>query len=443
MGVTSGEMNDYTMHNWRYLDSYRIYFNFALHTYNLSIDNNMLKQLNLFDSTQGVLPPTPPYLGALPPTHFPPHPSTQNGHSDSPQNSSEQPGDEASPARGRTDGAASPPPGPAMSGHPGHPPVMAPYSWGHAAYPIYHIYPHDGVGPGIDRAGSPPAVFPAGGSPPLGPGFISVPVHGSMGGSSPPGHPGMMYGGSPPHSLGSSPPGGHHYLYMPPPAHYPHALGGPVEMQHRMSAMSINSPEGVSPRASSGTSSAGGRKESTRASARIARSHRAGGAYNPSDFEFKVEEGEDAGRTTVMIRNIPNKYNQSIMLALLEEAGLKGTFDFFYLPIDFRNRCGLGYAFVNFLTHGDAVRAYKHFHQRRWDEFNSKKVCEITYGRVQGRDSLVQHFKSAKFPSSDAEYCPLVFSCSGGENGEPLEAHSPLPIHEYLEVTEGKEEETE
>ena len=302
--------------------------------------------------------------------------------------------------------------------------------------------------PGMERSASPPAMFPAGGSPPLGPGFISVPVHGAMDGSSPPGHhPGMMYGGSPPHSLGSSPPGGHHYMYMqpPPPHHYARALdgGSPVELQHRMGSMSLNSPEGISPRASSGTSS-GGRKESTRASARIARSHRAGGAYNPSDFEFKVEESEDSVRTTVMIRNIPNKYNQSIMLGLLEEAGLQGTFDFFYLPIDFRNRCGLGYAFVNFLSHGDAVKAYKYFHQRRWDEFNSKKVCEITYGRVQGRDALVQHFKSAKFPSTDAEYCPLVFECAVDEDGKE-QAHSPLPIHEYLEVTEannGQQEES-
>lgn len=141
-----------------------------------------------------------------------------------------------------------------------------------------------------------------------------------------------------------------------------------------------------------------------------------------------------------MVRNIPNKYNQAIMLSMLQEAGLKGTFDFFYLPIDFRNRCGLGYAFVNFLTHADAVKAYSHFHQRRWDEFNSKKVCEITYARVQGRDQLVHHFKAAKFPSSDAEYCPLVFERgTKGEDSEELEAHSPLPIHEFLELQERKD----
>lgn len=61
-----------------------------------------------------------------------------------------------------------------------------------------------------------------------------------------------------------------------------------------------------------------------------------------------------------------------------------GTFDFFYLPIDFRNRCNLGYAFVNFLRAPDAARLYRAFHQKPWQEYNSKKVGGVCYGRVYG-----------------------------------------------------------
>ena len=204
----------------------------------------------------------------------------------------------------------------------------------------------------------------------------------------------------------------------------------------------------LGPAGSSGGSSPGarnGQNGSSRASARIARSHRAGGAYNASEFVFSVDETESTGKTTVMIRNIPNKYSQDFLLGLLEAAGLNGSFDFFYLPVDFRNRCGLGYAFVNFVSFSAAVKAYKHFHNHRWDEFtgdfNSRKVCQVSYARVQGRDALVQHFKTAKFPSSDPEFCPLVYSTTPGTEEEGGGgAHSPLPIHAHLEMIGGVED---
>lgn len=49
-------------------------------------------------------------------------------------------------------------------------------------------------------------------------------------------------------------------------------------------------------------------------------------------------------------------------------------FDFFYLPIDFKNKCNLGYAFVNFTEPKYTARAYDMMHNKRWQEFNSQKV---------------------------------------------------------------------
>ena len=202
--------------------------------------------------------------------------------------------------------------------------------------------------------------------------------------------------------------------------------GGVQNIRKSPSNTSMSSIEGSYPT----------KKGEARASARIARSTRAGGAYNPSDYQFDrtkaISVAPDA-RKTLMIRNIPNKYSQATMLDMLDKSGLGSTFDFFYLPKDFRNGAGLGYAFINFIDAKHTTILYDKFHNKRWDEHNSRKVCEITYGRVQGRDSLIDHFKSAKFPSSDPEYLPLIYEHRLTVSGKYVVDHKPLTIHEYLQ----------
>jgi len=60
-----------------------------------------------------------------------------------------------------------------------------------------------------------------------------------------------------------------------------------------------------------------------------------------------ILDGQDF-RTTVMIKNIPNKYTQKMLLERIDERHAD-RYDFFYLPIDLKNSCNVGYAFINMI----------------------------------------------------------------------------------------------
>ncbi|KAI5065430.1 hypothetical protein GOP47_0020125 [Adiantum capillus-veneris] len=138
--------------------------------------------------------------------------------------------------------------------------------------------------------------------------------------------------------------------------------------------------------------------------------------------QFEYDEKEViSSRTTLMIKNIPNKYSQQMLLSLLDHHCIEynsqivdfsepeSAYDFVYLPIDFKNRCNLGYAFVNFTTGLATLKFYKAFHAQQWEAFNSRKVCDIKYARVQGRRALENHFCNSRFACDTMEFLPVAF----------------------------------
>ena len=56
------------------------------------------------------------------------------------------------------------------------------------------------------------------------------------------------------------------------------------------------------------------------------------------------------------------------------------------------NPSQVGYAFVNFISPSSIPAFYAEFNHRLWDRFNSNKVCEITYARIQSKVALIKHF---------------------------------------------------
>lgn len=96
-------------------------------------------------------------------------------------------------------------------------------------------------------------------------------------------------------------------------------------------------------------------------------------------------------RTTVMIKNIPNKFNKDILLDIIDQ-NFKGTYDIFILPIDINKNRNYGYAFINFINSYFIPYFYFMFNEKKWSNTNSEKICEITYSNIQGKNNLILHY---------------------------------------------------
>lgn len=132
-----------------------------------------------------------------------------------------------------------------------------------------------------------------------------------------------------------------------------------------------------------------------------------------------VQTGADS-RTSLMVRNIPNKYTQKMLLNEFQQDG-HGTdkIDFFYLPIDFKNKCNRGYAFVNFVDYKDIIPFYNKYNRQSWRVFNSDKICDVTYARIQGKAAMLRRFEHSALFEKDDEYRPLAFVSHGPNKGQP------------------------
>jgi hypothetical protein len=73
-----------------------------------------------------------------------------------------------------------------------------------------------------------------------------------------------------------------------------------------------------------------------------------------------------------------------------------------------QNWCNVGYAFINFLSTDHVVSFYKSFHGQRWKHFKSEKICQITYARIQGKESLIEHFARSRLLSEEKRCRPMI-----------------------------------
>jgi len=156
------------------------------------------------------------------------------------------------------------------------------------------------------------------------------------------------------------------------------------------------------------------------------------------ETECEIPEAE---RTTVMLRNLPNNYTRRMLVELLDSEGFAGKYDFLYLPIDFKSRACLGYAFINLLSPVVVPLFWKTFHgYSRWI-LPSKKISSVSWsGPHQGFEAHVSRYRNSPVmhDSVPDEYKPVIF-CNGTRMCFPPPTKSPrAPRARNQPTTTGK-----
>ncbi|KAH9942348.1 RNA recognition motif 2-domain-containing protein [Epithele typhae] len=173
----------------------------------------------------------------------------------------------------------------------------------------------------------------------------------------------------------------------------------------------------------------GGRQPSTPQGNRTADLSQAGGrspgAKNVLDIGA-IENGTDT-RTTVMIKNIPNKMTDKDLKAFIDKVCPR-RIDFMYLRMDFQNGCNVGYAFVNFITVQDLLHFAKTQIGVKWNMYSSEKTLHMCYATYQGKESLVEKFKNSCIMDEKEAWRPKIYYSDGSNQG----LHEPFPAPTHL-----------
>jgi len=109
-------------------------------------------------------------------------------------------------------------------------------------------------------------------------------------------------------------------------------------------------------------------------------------------------------RTTLVLRKLPKNETRTSLLAILDKAGLKGLYNFVYLPMDFKKGKVFGHAIINFATNEFAEQACFHF-------AGADAIIEWSE-QHQGFDALIERYRNSPIMHPDMPEAtkPLIFS---------------------------------
>lgn len=121
-------------------------------------------------------------------------------------------------------------------------------------------------------------------------------------------------------------------------------------------------------------------------------------ATPPGTPSEEVEEEEDLD-PTLMLCNIPCRFNNDDIAEAIDSVGFAGLHDFVNVPGRAGRRCGnIGYAFVHFKTPEIAAEFAEVFQGYQFKGTSSKKRCEVKSAHMQGFNGRVERPHGKAYP---------------------------------------------
>jgi len=121
----------------------------------------------------------------------------------------------------------------------------------------------------------------------------------------------------------------------------------------------------------------------------------------------------DPTHTTVMLYELGNNITRKQLLQRLNAVGLRGLYDFVYLPMDYKFGLSFGHAVVNFVSHQDAVVALRCINGVG-DWATEEPIRANWSTELQGLQAHVDRFRNspAMHHSVSDEFKPIIL-CNG------------------------------
>ena len=98
----------------------------------------------------------------------------------------------------------------------------------------------------------------------------------------------------------------------------------------------------------------------------------------------KIEKGEDK-RTSVIIKNIPNKITKASIQEMLNGIG---NINFIYLPFNKNTKKNFGFVIINVVNYKCIINLCKRIYEYNFNNFQIDKPIQVSYCKIQGKINL-------------------------------------------------------